>query len=245
MSARDGSLVGAPGLASLTGGDRAMTNGPRTIEERLRTALREAALQVQASPPPVTSLDRPARRRRPGLLVAFAAALAVVVVAFGAALALVGRDHTPEVVTPSARQPRELSPSRLLAGEADITVFMKPAQSYPQQQGPAQSEIDAVRRLIRRSGDVRSVAFVDRAATYREFQKNFRDQPDLVNTVDQNALPLSFRLVLRHCDAQAPLITRLGEQPGVDEAIAGRGLSHATAERLGYQRTVPPNLLNS
>jgi FtsX extracellular domain len=223
-----------------------MTNGPRTIEERLRTALREAALQVQASPPPVTSLDRPARRRRPGLLVAIAAALAVVVVvAFGAALALVGRDHTPEVVTPSARQPRELSPSRLLPGEADITVFMKPALSYPEQQGPSQSEIDAVRRLIRRSGDVRSFAFVDRAATYREYQKNFRDQPDLVNTVDQNALPLSFRLVLRHCDAQAPLITRLGEQPGVDQAIAGRGLSHATAERLGYQRTVPPNLLNS
>jgi hypothetical protein len=222
-----------------------MTNSPRTIEERLRIALREAALQVQASPPPVTSLDRPTRQRRHGLVVALAAALAVVVVVVGAALALVGRDHTTDQVTPSARQPRELSPSRLFPGEADITVFMKTALSYPQQQGASQSEIDGVRRIIRRSGDVRSFTFADRAATYREFQKAFRDQPDLVNSVDQNALPLSFRLVLRHCDAQAPLITLLSQQPGVDQAIAGRGLSRAAAKRLGFRRTMPPNLSDS
>jgi FtsX extracellular domain len=223
-----------------------MTDGPRTIEERLRTALREAAQQVHASPPPVTSLDRPARRRRAGLLVALPAALAVVVVAVGAALVLVGRDGAPEVRTPSgARQPRELSPSKLLPGEADITVFMQTAQSYPEQQGASEAQINAVRRLIRRSGDVRSFAFVDRAAAYREFQKTFRDQPDLVNSVDRSSLPVSFRVVLRRCDAQADLIALLGQQPGVDQSTAGRGLSHATAKRIGYRRTVPPALLDS
>jgi hypothetical protein len=219
-----------------------MTDGPQTIEERLRTALREAALQVRTSPPPVTSLDRRVRRRRPGLLVALAAALAVVVVAVGTALALVGRDRAQEVRTPSgAREPRELSPSKLLPGEADITVFMQLAQSDP----ASQPEIDAVRRLIRRSGDVRSFTFVDRAAAYREFQKAFRDQPDLVNSIDRSSLPVSFRIVLRRCDAQARLIALLGQQPGVDQSIVGRGLSHAAAKRLGYRRTVPSTLQDS
>ncbi len=222
-----------------------MTDGPRTIEERLRTALREAALQVHTSPPPVTSLDQLARRRRPGLLVALAAALAVVVVAVGAALALAGRDGAPEVRTPSARPPRELSPSKLLPGEADITLFMQTALSSPEQQGASEAEINAVRRLIRGSDDVRSFAFVDRDATYREFQKAFQDQPDLVNSVDRSSLPVSFRLILRHCDAQTRLIALLGQQPGVDRSTAGRGLSHATAKRLGYRRTVPPELLDS
>ena len=217
-----------------------MTDGLQDIEERLRTALREAALQVHANPPPVASLDRPARRRRPRLLVALAAALVVVVVGIGAALAVVGRDRTPEVRTPSgARQPRELSPSKLLPGEADITVFMRAA---PSEQRASKTEIDAVRRLIRRSGEVRRFTFVDRAATYREFQKVFQDQPDLVNSVDRSSLPVSFRVVLRRCDAQAGLIALLVQQPGVDEVTAGRGLSHTAAKRLGYRRTVPPTL---
>jgi len=126
----------------------------------------------------------------------------------------------------------------LLPAEADITVFMQLAPSGP----ASQAEIDAVRRLIHRSADVRRFTFVDRAAAYREFRKAFRDQPDLVNSVDRSSLPVSFRVVLHRCDAQAGLIALLGQQPGVDRSIVGRGLSHAAAERVGYRRTVPPTL---
>jgi FtsX extracellular domain len=222
-----------------------MTEGLETIEQRLRTALREAALQVRTSPPPVTALDQPARRRRRRPLVALAAALAVVVVAVVAGWVLLGRDHAPEVRTPPARQPRELSPSKLLPGEADITVTMQQTLSFPQQEEASQPQIDAVRRLVRGSADVRSFAFVDHAAAYREFQEIFHDQPDLVKSVDPNALPVAFRLVLRHCDVQTRLITLLGQQPGVDDATAGRGLSHATAKRHGYERTPPADLLDA
>jgi hypothetical protein len=222
-----------------------MTDGLETTEQRLRTALREAALQVRTSPPPVTSVDRPPRQRRRGLLVALAAALAIVVVAVGAGLALLGRDDGRVAQTPGARQPRELSPSELLAAEADITVFMQQALSVPPQQEASQPQIDAVRRFLRGSGDVRAFTFVDHAAAYREFQKTFQDQPDLVNSTDPNALPVSFRLVLRDCDAQTRLIARLSQQPGVDEATAGPGLSHATAKRLGYRRTQPADLLDA
>src|SRR6266540_3428982 len=68
MPPGDGAFVGAPRLANLAGGDRAMTDGPRTIEERLRTALREAALQVHTSPRPVATVRRrygPRQHARP------------------------------------------------------------------------------------------------------------------------------------------------------------------------------------
>jgi len=201
---------------------------------------------VSTSPPAVTSLNRSARRRSPRLLVALAAALVVVAVAVAAAFVMVGRESGSHSPAPSGGgHPRELPPSKLLPAEADITVFMKTALSYPAQQAASPNQIDAVRRIIRGSADVRRYAFVDRDATYREFRKAFQGQPDLVNNIDRGSLPVSFRIVLDRCYGQDGLIKELGQQPGVDEAVAGHGLSHAAAKRVGYQRTQPSTLQDS
>ena len=210
-----------------------MTDTPPTLEDRLFSALSEAAHQVHATPPARTRWDGRLRRRSRGVVVAVAAALSVIVVAV-AVTVVVSWDRTASVQAPPSRQPKELAPSKLLPLEADIQVFMRvPAD---------QAQLAAVRRVIRGSANVRSFTFVGPAAAYREFQQTFHDQPDLVNSVDQQALPVGYRIVMRRCDTRPRLITVLSQQNGVDTVTAGQGLSHAAAKRFGYRRTLRPTL---
>jgi hypothetical protein len=212
-----------------------MTDSSPTLEQRLRSALTAAAEHLHATPPRCSGIERRSWRRNRGVVAAVAAALSVVIVAVAIA-AVLSWDRTPSGQTPASRQPQELAPSNLVQLEADIVVYMKvPAD---------QTQLAVVRRVIRGSANVRSFAFVDQAAAYREFKQAFHDQPDLVNSVDQQALPVGFRIIVRRCDTRPALITLLSQHDGVDEVTAGQGLSHAAAKRLGNRRALPPTLPN-
>jgi FtsX extracellular domain len=100
-----------------------------------------------------------------------------------------------------------------------------------------------VRNIIRQSRDVAEYAYLDHQDAYAEFSHIFRKQPDLINGIAAGELPVSFRVVLRHCSAQESLIQRLGDQPGVSEAVVGDGLPHALAVQFARQQSgTPPTL---
>lgn len=58
------------------------------------------------------------------------------------------------------------------------------------------SSISAVRAALDDSSLVKSYRFLDKNAAYREFQRIFRDDPDLIGNLDPALLPASFRVQL-------------------------------------------------
>jgi FtsX extracellular domain len=212
-----------------------MTDRNEVLEQRLRTALSEAAARVQpATDAWQTVTGRRSRRSRPRFLVPAIAATIVVAVIALAVGALVLRDDGPSVQTP-AGEPKETSAANLLSLEADTDVYMRPdAPTW---------DINAVREVLRNSSEVRRFAYVDKSAAYEDFKRLFRDQPDLVNSVDPSALPTTFRIIARDCATRSQLIESLQAMAGVDEAIAQLGLSRADAERFSDSREpLPPEI---
>jgi cell division transport system permease protein len=69
--------------------------------------------------------------------------------------------------------------------------------------------------------DVREITFVDQDETYEEFKRLFQDSPQLVETVEPEILPPSFRVAPRIQDPQ--VVKALGDQftgkPGVYEVV--------------------------
>jgi cell division protein FtsX len=105
----------------------------------------------------------------------------------------------------SAVRGREVRSIRHPDGE----VFMSVAAS--------ESDIHAVRTVIRHSHAVRTYAFVTRADAYREFGRLFSDRPELVATTSPEALPVSFRIELATDAKRNQLAQRFGNLAGVDE----------------------------
>ena len=69
----------------------------------------------------------------------------------------------------------------------EFEIFMR-TEATPQQ-------IDTVRDELESDPRVKRFTFISKEEAYREFKRIFRDEPDLVENVDQQALPVSFRVV--------------------------------------------------
>jgi hypothetical protein len=211
-----------------------MTNDFDEIEHRLRTALAEAASQVHATADggPMTTRRRSRRARSRVVVPAVAAALAVAVAVGAVASFVLLRGDGPSRVRTPTTQSKETTPDRLLPLEADADVYMRTDAPTPQ--------VEAVRDFLRQSANVHAFVFIDKATAYEEFKRTFRDQPDLVDSVDSTALPASFRITSRDCAARPQLLEQLAALPGVDEAIHQLGLSHSEAEPFKDGREFPP-----
>jgi FtsX extracellular domain len=203
------------------------------VEPRLRTALREAAAQVQPSADAWQVVShRRTRRRRPRSVVPALAAAAVVAVVVALAVGVLAvRGDDPSVRT-RAGEPKDKTPEQLLALEADTTVYMRTDAPTP--------EINALRDFLRRSPEVRTYAYVDKSTAYEDFKRIFRDRPDLVDSVDPSALPATFRIIVRDCATRPQLMQSLQAMPGVDEALVQLGLARADAERFNDSREPLP-----
>ncbi len=66
---------------------------------------------------------------------------------------------------------------------------------------------------------VRDYEFLDKAAAYEEFKRIFRDQPALVESTTQDALPTSFRVAPTEAELTAQVSQRFSAVPGVDEVL--------------------------
>ncbi len=209
-----------------------MTEDLHSTELQLRRALTEATQQLRISRPAGVAVpERPTRRWRTRTVVtAIAATLTVIAVATAGLLAA---RHTTSAHRPKPpTAPTEVAPTKLLQTEANLVVYMNV--------DAPNDETEAVRQAVRASPEVAKFAFVDHTAAYREFQKAFSNNPDLVNTVDRNALPQSIRVIARHCSDVPGLIVRFQQLPGIDDVTRALGVSHAAAKKLGYKLTFPP-----
>jgi cell division transport system permease protein len=96
-----------------------------------------------------------------------------------------------------------------LRAEQQLFIYMNPSATDEQ--------IAAIERALDDSPQVKEVDFYDRERTFEEFQKLFREQPDLVSSVKPEDLPTSFRVKPTRTDAD--VVSSLGDsfrsQPGV------------------------------
>jgi cell division transport system permease protein len=94
----------------------------------------------------------------------------------------------------------------------EFEVFMKTAPDATQQQ------IDALRRDLNRDKRVKSAKYISKEQAYEEFQRIFRDKPDLVSSVEPRALPASFRVAPKDVKQTKDLADKYNTRPGVDES---------------------------
>jgi cell division transport system permease protein len=80
-----------------------------------------------------------------------------------------------------------------------------------------ENQIEGLNSALSDDKDVRSIRYLTKEDAYNEFKRLFRDQPDLVQTTDPEALPSSFRVAPEQAELTQTVADRYGNQPGVDE----------------------------
>ncbi|MEI8336613.1 MAG: permease-like cell division protein FtsX [Actinomycetes bacterium] len=79
------------------------------------------------------------------------------------------------------------------------------------------AQIAAVQRQLVNDPEVRDFKYLTKDDALTEFRRLFKDQPDLVNSVDAAALPSSFRVAPVKAELTKTVADRFQSQPGVDE----------------------------
>lgn len=79
------------------------------------------------------------------------------------------------------------------------------------------SQIAAIQRQLVSDPEVRDFKYLTKDDALSEFRRLFKDQPDLVNSVDAAALPSSFRVAPIKAELTKTVADRFQSQPGVDE----------------------------
>jgi cell division transport system permease protein len=92
----------------------------------------------------------------------------------------------------------------------EFEIFMQPDAT--------EQQINTVRADLDKDRQVRSATFLSKPDAYEEFKRIFRDKPDLVASVDANALPASFRVAPTDVKQTTALAERYDTRPGVDES---------------------------
>jgi cell division transport system permease protein len=82
-----------------------------------------------------------------------------------------------------------------------------------------EQQIDTLREQLDNDRLVKSASFISKEDAYAEFQRIFKDKPDLVSSVEPSALPASFRVAPTDVKRTTVLRDKYGTRPGVDEAI--------------------------
>lgn len=91
---------------------------------------------------------------------------------------------------------------RGLSQDVQLFVYMNPTATDEQ--------IDSVARNLDENPQVDTVDFLDREATYAEFQRLFEDQPDFVDAIEAEDLPQSFRVKPTSTDAD--VVSSVGKE---------------------------------
>jgi cell division transport system permease protein len=109
-------------------------------------------------------------------------------------------------------------------GGIEFVVFMNPEAT--------QEQIDAVGRDLDDNPDVQSKTYFDQQASYEEFKQMFADQRELVENVQAEILPPSFRVV--PVDKSSDTVKTLGDlysdKPGVYSVVFAEKTIRAVQE---------------
>ena len=95
-----------------------------------------------------------------------------------------------------------------------INVFLLPDAS--------EAQIAAARTTIGDYKEVKDVTFVSKAEAHEEFQEMFAHEKELVENVDVDTLPASFRISLNDPDTLETVSERMEKIEGVDEVISAK-----------------------
>ncbi len=75
----------------------------------------------------------------------------------------------------------------------------------------------AIQSEVQGWDEVKRAEYVDKLATWEEFQIFFADQPELIQESDASAMPASVRVELIDNETHATVVARLSRIPGVDD----------------------------
>jgi len=103
--------------------------------------------------------------------------------------------------------------TRRWQGGIEFVIFM--------QRDPSPEQLQSLREDLEQSPEVASVRFVDKKEAYEEFKVLFADSPELVDSVDPDTLPPSFRVepVNKEVDAVEALGKTYGAKSGVGQVV--------------------------
>jgi cell division transport system permease protein len=96
-------------------------------------------------------------------------------------------------------------------GGVEGSIFMK--------SDAAPEEIDAVDRELRAMPEVKKVRFVTKQGAYDEFRKMFSNSPDMLETLNVDQMPPSFRVVPRQAQQIDVIGNRFKDRPGVRDVV--------------------------
>lgn len=80
-----------------------------------------------------------------------------------------------------------------------------------------QGQIEAVQTALDEDPNVRDYRFLTKEDAYEEFKRLFRDNPDLIETVEPDRLPTSFRVAPQRAELTRVVADTYRTSPGVDE----------------------------
>lgn len=80
-------------------------------------------------------------------------------------------------------------------------------------------QIDDVEAALEEDPDVKSFRYLDKQAAFEEFKRIFRDQPDLVENINPQSLPPSFRIIPERAELTPAIQRRFEVMSGVDEVV--------------------------
>ena len=109
-------------------------------------------------------------------------------------------------------------------GGVELSIFMKP--------DVAQSELDAVNQELHAIPQVKRVHVVDKKAGYTEFRQMFANQPEFLESVTEDNIPPSFRVVPRHAEEVDLIGERFKDRPGVQPPPNGVVYARDTIKAL-------------
>ena len=103
--------------------------------------------------------------------------------------------------------------TRRWQGGIEFVIFM--------QRDPSPEQLQSLRDDLEQSPEVASVRFVDKKEAYEEFKVLFADSPELVDSIDPETLPPSFRVepVNKEVDAVEALGKTFGAKSGVGQVV--------------------------
>jgi cell division transport system permease protein len=98
--------------------------------------------------------------------------------------------------------------------DVQISIFLRDDINAPQQ--------EHLQELLIGMPEVKNLHYESKQDAYLNFQRIFRDQPDLVENVSPDAIPASFRVDLHQPEQFEVIRARVEAQPGIDQIVDHR-----------------------
>lgn len=184
------------------------------MTDSLTAVLERAAGPVPPAPQIATLVEEGGRRRRRKMGATMTVAAAALAVA-GVGVSTVWSSGPPVEPAPILDRPG-VAYEPYEGQSIDVTLFFCVDDRCPAMSGEQQA--DLYERLVA-DPMVDTVYFESKQDAYERFAEQFADQPELVESVDPDVLPASFRVRLTDAGDAAAIVERFRGAPGVEEVV--------------------------